>query len=109
MNSRDNAIAALLLAFDTLGNSMGRCARPWVLLSVNPAQWIRRIQVLAMTPRDRAIIRYLKSRQGIIVTSLALTVGGIIFIILTGRYELSWFVAATILPWVEYWLRRKKK
>jgi hypothetical protein len=62
-----------------------------------------------MTPRDRAILRYLKSRQGIIGISLGLTVGGIVFIILTGRYELSWFVAAAILPWVEYWLRPNKK
>jgi hypothetical protein len=62
-----------------------------------------------MTPRDKAIIRYLKSRQGIIVTSLALTVAGIVFIVVTGRYELSWFVAAAILPWIEYWLRRNKK
>jgi hypothetical protein len=62
-----------------------------------------------MTPRDKAIIRYLKSRQGIIAISLGLTVAGIVFIILTGRYELSWFVAAAILPWVEYWLRRNKK
>jgi hypothetical protein len=62
-----------------------------------------------MTPRDRAILRYLKSRQGIIAISLGLTFGGIVFIILTGRYELSWFVAAAILPWVEYWLRRNKK
>ena len=62
-----------------------------------------------MTPRDKAIIRYLKSRQGIIGISLGLTVGGIVFIILTGRYELSWFVALAQLPWVEYWLRRNKK
>jgi hypothetical protein len=62
-----------------------------------------------MLERDKAIIRYLKSRQGIIGISLGLTVAGIVFIILTGRYELSWFVAAAILPWVEYWLRRNKK
>jgi hypothetical protein len=62
-----------------------------------------------MTPRDRAILRYLKSPQGIIGISLGLTVGGIAFIILTDRYELSWFVAAAILPWVEYFLRRNKK
>jgi hypothetical protein len=62
-----------------------------------------------MTPRDKAIIRYLKSRQGIIGISLGLTVAGIVFIILTDRYELSWFVAAALLPWVEYWLRRNKK
>jgi hypothetical protein len=62
-----------------------------------------------MTPRDKEIIRYLKSRQGIIAISLSLTVAGIVFIILTGRYELSWFVAAAILPWIEYWLRRNKK
>jgi hypothetical protein len=62
-----------------------------------------------MFERDKAIIRYLKSRQGIIGISLGLTVGGIIFIILTDRYELSWFVALALLPWVEYWLRRKKK
>ncbi len=62
-----------------------------------------------MTPRDKAIIRYLKSRQGIIGISLGLTLGGIVFIILTGRYELSWFVALALLPWVEYWFRRNKK
>ncbi|MGH6838370.1 MAG: hypothetical protein ACREDT_06155 [Methylocella sp.] len=62
-----------------------------------------------MFERDKAIIRYLKSRQGIIGISLVLTVGGIIFIILTDRYELSWFVALALLPWVEYWIRRKKK
>ena len=62
-----------------------------------------------MFERDKAIIRYLKSRQGIIGISLGLTVGGIIFIILTDRYELSWFVALALMPWVEYWLRRKKK
>ena len=62
-----------------------------------------------MTPRDKAIIRYLKSRQGIIGISLALTLAGIVFIILTGRYELSWFVAVALLPWVEYWFRRNKK
>lgn len=62
-----------------------------------------------MLERDKAIIRYLKSRQGTILTSLALTVAGIVFIILTERYELSWFVAAAILPWVEYWFRRNKK
>jgi hypothetical protein len=62
-----------------------------------------------MTPRDKAILRYLKSRQGIIGISLGLTVCGIVFIILTDRYELSWFVAAALLPWIEYWLRRNKK
>jgi hypothetical protein len=62
-----------------------------------------------MLERDKAIIRFLKSRQGIIGISLGLTVGGIVFIILTGRYELSWFVAAAILPWIEHWLRRNKK
>ncbi len=62
-----------------------------------------------MFERDKAIIRYLKSRQGIIGISLTLTVGGIVFIILTGRYELSWFVAAALLPWIEYWLQRNKK
>jgi hypothetical protein len=62
-----------------------------------------------MTPRDKAIIRFLKSRLGIIGISLALTLAGIVFIILTGRYELSWFVAVALLPWVEYWFRRNKK
>jgi len=62
-----------------------------------------------MTPRDRAILRYLKSRQGIIAISLGLMFGGIVFIIITGRYGLSWFVALAILPWVEHWLRRNKK
>ncbi|MGH6842793.1 MAG: hypothetical protein ACREDV_12020 [Methylocella sp.] len=62
-----------------------------------------------MLEKDKAIIRYLKSRQGIIGICLAMTVGGIIFILLTDRYELGWFVALALLPWVEYWLRRKKK
>jgi hypothetical protein len=62
-----------------------------------------------MTPRDKEIIRYLKSRQGIISISLGLTVAGIVFIVLTGRYELSWFVAAAVLPWIEHWFRRNKK
>ncbi|HXN89433.1 MAG TPA: hypothetical protein VN890_08785 [Methylocella sp.] len=62
-----------------------------------------------MTPRDKAIIRYLKSRQGIIAICLGLTVGGTVFILLTGRYELGWFVALAMLPWIEHWLRRNKK
>jgi hypothetical protein len=62
-----------------------------------------------MTPRDKAIIRYLKSRQGIIAISLGLTVGGIVFILLTGRYDLSFWVFLATLPWVEHWHRRRKK
>jgi hypothetical protein len=62
-----------------------------------------------MTPRDREIIRFLKSRTGIIGMSLVLTACGIIYILLTGRYELSFFVIAAILPWIEVWLRRRKK
>jgi hypothetical protein len=62
-----------------------------------------------MLERDKAIIRYLKSRQGIIGISLGLTIGGVVFIILTGRYDLSWWVALALLPWVEHWLRRNKK
>jgi len=62
-----------------------------------------------MNPIDKAIIDFVKSRNGIISISLVLTIGGIIFIIATGRYELSFFVLAAILPWVEYWLRRQKK
>ncbi len=62
-----------------------------------------------MTPRDQEIIRFLKSPQGIISISLALTVFGIIFIWVTGRWELSFFVIAALLPWAEYWYRRKKK
>jgi hypothetical protein len=61
-----------------------------------------------MTPRDRAILRYLGSPQGIIVVSLLLTVCGSIFILVTARWELSFFVIAALLPWVEYWLRRNK-
>jgi hypothetical protein len=62
-----------------------------------------------MTPRDRAILRYLGSRQGIVVVSLLLTVCGSIFILVTGRWELSFFVIAALLPWVEHWLRRNKR
>jgi hypothetical protein len=62
-----------------------------------------------MTPRDKAIINYLKSRNGIIGISLGLTAGGIIFILLTGRYELSFFIIAALLPWAEFWFRRRKK
>jgi hypothetical protein len=62
-----------------------------------------------MIPRDKAIIRFLKSREGIISISLGLTACGIIYILFTGRYELSFFVIAGMLPWVEYWIRRRKK
>jgi hypothetical protein len=62
-----------------------------------------------MTQIDKAIIRYITSRNGIICISLGLTVCGIIFIILTRRYELSLFVVAALLPWVEYWSRRNKR
>jgi hypothetical protein len=62
-----------------------------------------------MNPIDRTIIDFVKSRKGIIGISLGLTVCGTIFILATGRYELSFFVLAAILPWVEYWLRRQKK
>jgi hypothetical protein len=61
-----------------------------------------------MTEGGGAILRYLKSREGIITLSLILTICGIIFIIITGRYELSLFVIAAILPWVEYWSKRRK-
>jgi hypothetical protein len=62
-----------------------------------------------MTLRDREIIRILKSRNGIIGISLSLTFCGVIFILLTGRYELSFFVIAAILPWVEFWFWGRKK
>jgi preprotein translocase subunit SecF len=62
-----------------------------------------------MNSVDRAIIDFVKSRKGIIGISLALTVCGIIFILITGRYELSFFIFAAILPWVEHWYRRQKK
>jgi hypothetical protein len=62
-----------------------------------------------MNPIDRDIINFIKSRKGIIGISLALTVCGIIFIVLTGRYALSLFVIAAILPWVEHWLRSRKR
>ncbi len=62
-----------------------------------------------MLPRDRAILSYLRSPQGIIVISIVLTVCGIAYILMTGRWELSLFVLAALLPWVEYWYRRGKK
>jgi hypothetical protein len=62
-----------------------------------------------MSPIDRAIIDFIKSRRGIISISLALTVCGVIFILVTGRYDLSWWVAIAILPWIEHWFRRRKK
>jgi hypothetical protein len=62
-----------------------------------------------MFERDKAILRYLNSREGIIAISLILTVGGIVFIVLTGRWELSLFVIAALLPWVEYWSKHRKK
>ena len=62
-----------------------------------------------MLPKDRAILRYLASAQGIIVISIALTVCGVVYIFATGRWELSLFVIAALLPWVEYWFRRNKK
>lgn len=62
-----------------------------------------------MTERDKEIIRFLKSRKGTIILSLALTVCGLLFILATGRWELSFFVIAALLPWVEYWFRSRKK
>jgi hypothetical protein len=62
-----------------------------------------------MSPIDRAIIDFIKSHRGIISISLALTVCGVIFILVTGRYDLSWWVALAILPWIEHWFRRRKK
>ncbi|HUZ91086.1 MAG TPA: hypothetical protein VMU78_04190 [Methylocella sp.] len=62
-----------------------------------------------MMERDREIIRFLKSRTGVISISLSLTVCGIIYILVTGRYELSFFVIAAILPWVEFWFWGRKK
>lgn len=62
-----------------------------------------------MTEKDEEIIRFFKSRKGIIVLSLALTVCGILFIFVTGRWELSFFVIAALLPWVEFWFRHRKK
>jgi hypothetical protein len=62
-----------------------------------------------MLPRDRAILEYLRSPQGIIVVSIVLTVCGTVYILMTGRWELSFFVIAALLPWAEYWFRRRKK
>ncbi|HET6377674.1 MAG TPA: hypothetical protein VFG05_05125 [Methylocella sp.] len=62
-----------------------------------------------MEDRDKAIIRYLTSPQGTITVSLVLTACGILYILATGRWELSFFVIAALLPWVEYWFKRKKK
>ena len=62
-----------------------------------------------MTPRDKAILEFLASRRGIIWISLCLTAAGIIFILFTGRYELSFFVLAGLLPWIEYWFRRRNR
>jgi predicted ABC-type sugar transport system permease subunit len=55
------------------------------------------------------VLHYFNSREVVIAASLILTVCGIVFIILTGRYELSLFVIAALLPWVEYWSKRKKR
>ncbi len=62
-----------------------------------------------MLPRDRAILQYLRSPQGIIIISVVLTVCGTVYILMTGRWELSFFVIAALLPWAEYWWRRKRK
>ena len=62
-----------------------------------------------MNPIDKAIIDFVKSRNGIISISLVLTIGGILFIIATGRYELSFFIFAALLPWIEYWLWHRKR
>ena len=50
-----------------------------------------------------------KETLAIVALSLAFTVFGVIFIWLTGRYELSFFVIAAILPWVEAWFRRRRR
>ena len=62
-----------------------------------------------MLPRDRAILEYLRSPRGIIIVSIVLTVCGTVYILMTGRWELSFFVIAALLPWAEYWFRRRKK
>lgn len=62
-----------------------------------------------MMPRDKAIIDFIKSRKGIVTICLALTVCGMIFILVTGRYELTFFVVAGLLPWIEYWYRRRQR
>jgi len=62
-----------------------------------------------MSLRDRAILQYLRSRQGIIVVSVVLTVCGTVYILMTGRWELSFFIIAALLPYVEYWFHRNKK
>jgi hypothetical protein len=61
-----------------------------------------------MNPIDRAIIDFVKSRTGIIIISLVLTICGGLFILLTGRYELSFFVFAALLPWIEHWWRHRR-
>jgi hypothetical protein len=66
-------------------------------------------QGLAMLPGDRAILRFLRSPRGIILISLVLPVGGLIYILMTGRWELGFWVMLALLPWVEYWWRRKRK
>jgi|AmaraimetFIIA100_FD_contig_31_61111919_length_412_multi_2_in_0_out_0_1 hypothetical protein len=62
-----------------------------------------------MFPRDRDIVRYLRSPQGIILIGLVLPVGGLIYILMTGRWELGFWVILALLPWAEYWFRRKRK
>jgi hypothetical protein len=95
---------------DRIPSSLAR-ALAWTgrTTTVNIPGTVGRGFALAMTPRDRAIIRYINSRKGIISISIGLTVCGIIFIILTRRYGLSLFIVAAIFPWIENWLRGNKR
>ncbi|QBR72283.1 hypothetical protein CU048_14475 [Beijerinckiaceae bacterium] len=61
-----------------------------------------------MSCGDEHIADFSDSRIGTISICTGLTVCGVIFIVFTGRYELSVFIVAALLPWVELWFKRRK-
>ncbi|HTV34637.1 MAG TPA: hypothetical protein VME69_16365 [Methylocella sp.] len=48
-------------------------------------------------------------KAAIVILSLAFVVFGALFILRTGRYELTFFVVAALLPWLEHWSRTRRR
>ncbi|MCL2452473.1 MAG: hypothetical protein FWD08_02285 [Alphaproteobacteria bacterium] len=45
----------------------------------------------------------------IVILSLVFVVFGTLFILRTGRYELTFFILAALLPWLEHWSRHRRR
>lgn len=44
-----------------------------------------------------------------VIFSLVFVVFGVLFILQTGRYELTFFIVAALLPWLEHWSRHRRR